>query len=443
MAASFGWQSERGVANIKVVRVDGTSENSLNSAYRVIDANANRAAEGLRTIEEMSRMILDDATLTASLKHLRHRLQAIIDQFDLQKLLAARNTAGDVGTRLQDPRELARSDFDAIVHAAAGRTQQALRCLEEFAKLIQPPSASLLEQLRYEAYDVLAKAQLQVMEYEQRRAADALNQSNGASSSDASAAAARVTSGKGGAVGQATTWQVSSNERRLSRQHLVDARLCLLIDGSRELTAFQQHCREVAEAGCDIIQIRDKQMETRRLIAYVQAAIEAVRHLPTAIIVNDRLDVAMITKADGVHLGQDDMGIAEARRIVGDSMWIGGSTHDIEQARDAMAMGADYIGCGPTFPSQTKAFQDFPGLAFLKQWSLERQVFDQAFPAFAIGGIQLENLDEVLATGIRRIAVSHVVAAAPRPAEVVRHLKKRLLEVILVKNRVAEAEFRQ
>ncbi|MCA9162756.1 MAG: thiamine phosphate synthase, partial [Planctomycetales bacterium] len=111
-------------------------------------------------------------------------------------------------------------------------------------------------------------------------------------------------------------------------------------------------------------------------------------------------DLAVLSRADGVHVGQDELSVKDARAIVGTRMLIGVSTHSIEQARAAVIAGASYIGCGPTFPSTTKAFGAFPGLDYLCQVAAEIRL-----PAFAIGGITDENLSAVLATGIRRVAL--------------------------------------
>jgi thiamine-phosphate pyrophosphorylase len=133
---------------------------------------------------------------------------------------------------------------------------------------------------------------------------------------------------------------------------------------------------------------------------------EAVQCVP--FIMNDRPDLAALAKADGVHVGQEELEIRDVRRIVGPRMLVGVSTHNIEQAREAVRGGADYIGCGPTFPSDTKHFDHFPGLDFLREVAAEQV----SIPAFAIGGITLENLAQVLSTGFRRIAVSRALSCA-------------------------------
>ena len=136
---------------------------------------------------------------------------------------------------------------------------------------------------------------------------------------------------------------------------------------------------------------------------------------PPLLIINDRPDIAALARADGVHVGKDDLQIRDARRIAGGQMLIGVSTHNIEQARQAVINGADYIGCGPTFPSGTKHFDHFPGLDFLRQVAAEISL-----PAFAIGGITLDNLPQVVHAGFQRVASGGAMNTAGDVAHEVR-----------------------
>jgi len=136
---------------------------------------------------------------------------------------------------------------------------------------------------------------------------------------------------------------------------------------------------------------------------------------------NDRPDLAVLARADGVHVGQEELSVKDARTMVGPEALIGVSTHSIEQARQAVLDGANYLGVGPVFPSGTKHFDRFPGVELLRAVTAEIRL-----PVFAIGGIGLNNLAEVLQTGIRRIAVSGAVLNAPDPAATARGLAQRL-----------------
>ncbi len=122
---------------------------------------------------------------------------------------------------------------------------------------------------------------------------------------------------------------------------------------------------------------------------------------------NDRPDLAALASADGVHLGQEELSVKDARSIVGPQALVGVSTHSLEQARSAVIDGADYIGVGPTFPSGTKPFDEFPGVDLLRAVAAEIRL-----PAFAIGGIDATNVGQVLEAGFTRIAVAGAITTA-------------------------------
>ena len=124
----------------------------------------------------------------------------------------------------------------------------------------------------------------------------------------------------------------------------------------------------------------------------------------TLLIINDRPDLAALAQADGVHVGQEELSVKDARSIVGPDVLIGVSAHSIEQARQAVLDGANYLGVGPTFPSGTKQFDHFPGVELLRAVAAEIRL-----PAFAIGGITRENLGQVKSAGFTRMAVSGAI----------------------------------
>src|SRR5262249_37597577 len=140
-----------------------------------------------------------------------------------------------------------------------------------------------------------------------------------------------------------------------------------------------------AAGGADVIQLREKTLADRELVERARNVRRWTRKAGVLFVVNDRPDVARLVEADGVHLGQDDMPVKDARRILGADALIGVSTHSIEQVRQAVLDGANYIGVGPTFPSATKVFEEFPGLDFVRAVLAETTL-----PAFAIGGINAQ-----------------------------------------------------
>jgi len=332
---------------------------------RVLDAAANRAMEGLRVVEDYVRFVLDDRHLTGQLKRLRHELAAALARVPLASRLAARETQADVGTPLSVSSERQRDDLGGLLIANVTRLQEALRSLEEFGKILDPELAGQVKQLRYQTY----------------------------------------------------TLQRAIEITRTSLQRLQHARLYVLIDGGASPEAFASRARALVEAGVHVIQLRDKQLDDRPLLARARLLREWTSGSSTLFVMNDRPDLAVLAGADGVHVGQDELTVQDARRIVGPEALVGVSVHSIQQARQAVLDGADYLGVGPTFPSGTKEFDRFPGVELLRAVAAEI-----CLPAFAIGGITRENLPEVLAAGFRRIAVSVAVTAAPDPAAAARAL---------------------
>ncbi|MFC0558114.1 thiamine phosphate synthase [Halalkalibacter alkalisediminis] len=159
--------------------------------------------------------------------------------------------------------------------------------------------------------------------------------------------------------------------------------------------------------GVDIIQLRDKTSSKREILQKAKALRELTHKYGVTFIVNDHIDVSLAVDADGIHIGQDDLPLAEARKIVGDKI-IGISTHKIEEAREAEAGGADYIGVGPIFHTNSKVdVVDPVTTTYINQVSNEITI-----PFVAIGGIKLHNVDQVLEAGATRICmISEIVGA--------------------------------
>ncbi|NIP86733.1 MAG: thiamine phosphate synthase [Planctomycetales bacterium] len=212
------------------------------------------------------------------------------------------------------------------------------------------------------------------------------------------------------------------DEDRFHRERLLAAaRLYVLVDGRGSAEAFRQLIRGLLHARVGAIQLRDKRLTDRQLLDRARLLRTLTAGTSTLAILNDRPDLALLADIDGVHVGQEELSVSDVRRIVGDQLLVGVSTHSLPQAAAAVCDQASYIGVGPTFPSQTKAFDHFPGLELLKQVS--RQV---DIPAFAIGGITLQRLEAVLAAGICRVAVGAGVTAAEDPAQAARQFVAQL-----------------
>jgi len=352
IAARLGWPAPEGLTPQERLRV-----------MRVIDASANRAREGLRVVEDFVRFALDDRFLTGLLKSLRHDLTGVLARFSSRERMAARDTLADVGTQLVAPGERDRGDTASVAAANFARLQESLRSLEEFTKIVDPTASAALEQIRYQTY----------------------------------------------------TLQRAAETTRSSLVRLHHARLYVLINGRPTLEEFRRLAQSLVAAGVHVLQLRDKRLDDRNLLNRARVLREVATEGNAIFIMNDRPDLAALSRADGVHVGQEELCVKDARSIVGTEALVGVSTHSVHQARQAVLDGADYIGVGPVFPSETKQFEQFPGVELVREVAAEIRL-----PAFAIGGIGLDTLPRVLDAGLRRVAVGAAISNSSDPAAAVR-----------------------
>jgi thiamine-phosphate pyrophosphorylase len=338
---------------------------------RILDASANRAREGLRVIEDYVRFALDDPGLTRRLKQVRHRLAEAERGLNETLLIGSRDTREDVGTHIMTHTERVRETPRAVLAANFKRVAEAIRSLEEYCKLIDVWLAGRYEVLRYDVY-TLEKLTM-------------------------TAVAAQRT------LGQAT--------------------LMVLVGGLPTLGDLTWVVGEALAGGADVIQYREKGLPDRELLHRAREVRILSAQARVPMIMNDRVDLARLASCDGVHVGQHDVALRDARRILGAAPHIGVSTHDPKQLDAAILSGASYLGVGPVFPSATKDFSEpeLAGLGFV-----QHAVESTSLPWFAIGGINEANLDRVLEAGASRIAVSAAVVRADSPRRATRRLKARL-----------------
>lgn len=346
------------------------SDRPATAVLRIIDANANRAREALRVVEDYARFGLNDDQVCSKLKLLRHDLTEALAG-TLADAILCRDTTGDVGTTIKAPAELTREDLSHVVIAAGKRFGEAIRCLEEFAKTTDPAAAARLEQIRYRFY-VLEQT-------------------------------------------------VSFTLRPTSR--FADVRLYVLITESHCAgRPWQQVAEQAIEGGADCLQLREKDIESGELLRRAREFVAVCRKHGILSIINDRADIALASDADGVHVGQTDLPARDARRIVGRQKIVGVSTHCIEHARQAVLDGADYIGVGPIFPSSTKQRDLVAGLEYARQ-----VVTEIAISAVGISGINPGNVAQVLAAGLKAAAVTAAVTEQPDVCAAAKRLKSALM----------------
>ena len=271
-----------------------------------------------------------------------------------------RDTPGDVGIANKTPAELKREDLAHVVTAAGKRLGEALRSIEEYLKTVTPGDAARIEAMRYVFYDI------------EQRVARTLRPADRFSH---------------------VRLYVLITEKLCRRPWLETAELAL-------------------QGGADCLQLREKEMEGGELLCRARQLVALCRKYDAICILNDRPDIAILADADGVHVGQEDLPAIEVRKLVGREKIVGVSTHCLDQARQAVLDGADYIGVGPFFRSSTKPRDILPGPEYARQVAATIPI-----PAVAIAGITAENVDEVLACGIGAVAVSSAIIASSGCAE--------------------------
>jgi thiamine-phosphate pyrophosphorylase len=350
------------------------------SALRIVDASLNRAAEALRVAEDVCRFHWNLAGLSSALKDLRHRLFAAVSGAGIERreVLRARDIEGDVGRDAASP---AAGDLcpGTLALRNVERAKEALRALSEGLRLVAPAAPPSIDALRYDLY-ALEKAMADLP-------------------------------GGAGAGGRA----------RLAR-----AAVYLVATSSVALRPLDEAVGRALEAGCDIVQLREKDISDRDALPLARRLRELTARAGALFIVNDRPDLALLARADGVHLGQEDLAVGEARELLGDGLILGVSTHSPDQALAAERQGADYIGIGPAFGTSTK---EHPGPP-LGPDGVGRALELVSLPAFAIGGITPERLPALVARGCRRVAISSAVLTAQDPGAAVRALRAGLTDLV-------------
>ena len=345
---------------------------------RILDANLNRATEATRVLEEIARFLLDDKDLSEKLKNIRHKLNTIQEE-NYGKYLEARDTENDVGVAIKNSEE--RINIENIFKANIKRLQQALRTLAEYSVGNKIKNAANFEKLRYTSYT------LEKIMWDKLK--EKYNQIK---------------------LGNKLLYLVTNSDKFESEDSFLDAIASAL------------------EGGVNILQLREKTMPANKILELGKKIKQLCLQYDTTFIVNDRVDIAALLEADGVHLGQDDLDVKSAREILGANAIIGISTHAPKQAIKAVSDGADYIGVGPVFATPTKQDRIPVGLEYAK-WVSE----NIDLPAFAIGGIDLNNCEQIFNTGLKRIAVVRAIINADLPKKAAESFWEKLKEQSLIK----------
>ncbi|MGD1039812.1 MAG: thiamine phosphate synthase [Dehalococcoidales bacterium] len=350
------------------------SESGFPQTFRIIDASLNRAAEGLRFLEDTARFLLNDAPLTEQLKAIRHEIITGDWPFH-QQLIQSRDSQGDVGVNIEVESGNNKKSLVSAVVANSRRVQEALRTLEEVAKIeggILPVSSEKLQASRFAMYTIEKNLLSRLLRQDKKEKIKGL-------------------------------YAIIDTQSLKGRSHIEIA-------------------GEIIRGGAKIIQLRDKTTKKKDLLPIAQTLSDLCKGNGVLFIMNDNLDVALAVGADGLHIGQEDLSVDAARKLAPLDMIIGCSVFNVEQARQAVAAGADYVAVGAIFPTPSKDTAVL-GLEPLRQ--VKQAV---AVPVVAIGGINLNNLTEVKKAGADSIAVIGAVLGADSPEKAARELINKFEE---------------
>lgn len=338
---------------------------ALSGIDRALDANLNRVSEGLRVLEDLVRYVLDDADLQQRLKSARHALAAAQASLG-PRLIESRAALSDVGYESVGALENARESLQDSARANCKRVQEGLRVLEELSK----PAASAAEfkRLRYAAYDLERDLLLRL---------------------------------KRPALGRGLYLVLTSPA--LGHERLAEL---------------------AVEAGLPAVQLRDKNLDGGELLSLAKR-LRAITHgTSTLFIVNDRPDIAVLSDADGLHLGQTDLAPREARKLVGAQLLVGLSTHNLAQVKASVGEPIDYIGFGPLYATNSKACPDpVIGPELLKQAAASA-----AHPIVAIGGLDQQRINSLDLSACHCAAVIRAVTEADDPLSAMQALNQTIQE---------------
>jgi len=336
---------------------------------RVIDANLNRAGEGLHLLEDIARLMLNDAELTQQLKTIRHEILRGDWSFN-QQLIQARNSESDVGIDIEASGGEKERELPITVVANARRVQESLRILEELSKI--PTTTPKLDpgkfkQARFALYTIEQKLLAKLSRRDKKRRLTGL-------------------------------YAIIDSQALSGRNHVEVA-------------------KQLIRGGAKTIQLRDKLRSKGELLPIAQQLKNLCSKHGVLFIMNDYLDLVLATDADGLHLGQKDLPVKVARKLLPIDRILGCSVTTVDQATAAESDGADYIAVGSIYPTASKETAKVVGVERLRQirWAV-------SLPLVAIGGINKDNAAEVSAAGADSVAVLSAILGAEDVEEAARQI---------------------
>ncbi|MEW6203028.1 MAG: thiamine phosphate synthase [bacterium] len=340
--------------------------------FRILDANLNRAAEGLRVIEDFLRFYKDAPAQAKKIRTLRHRIRDGIKKIPggYGYLINARDAASDP-CRTTSPQ--VKHDAQSMLVSNFRRSQEAIRVIEESLTSLSTEYSAYFAALRFELYQLEKDI-------------------------------------------------ITSTAGNLNKKSIPQAPFIYVIGSVGDFTS--NRCKalmSLVEGGARVIQLREKNAADVELLSVAKRMASVAWKSGAVFILNDRVDLALMSGADGVHLGESDLPLSEVKKIAGGSLLIGVSTHSYQGALRAADEGPDYISAGPVFRSPTK-----PELTPIGLKALRRICAKVKIPVVAIGGINETNIVQVFEAGASGAAM---ISAIKNTADAERYLKKILRKV--------------
>ena len=311
---------------------------------QIIDANLDRAREGLRVLEDWSRFGLGNEGFVKKIKNFRH----LLGKNHLEIYKKSRNFTEDRCKGLTHKEQINRKTPDKLISSNSARVQESLRVVEEFARGHNYQLSKVASEIRYEIYTL----EIELLEFNTRRNANELIKKNN---------------------------------------------LYAITDPKENLLEI---IKNLLQGGVKIIQYRVKEGKDKD---HLKEAIEIkclCKEYNSLFIINDRIDIAIASNADGIHLGQDDLNIQTARNLLGKSKIIGISANNANDIKEAVKNGCDYLGIGPVYKTQTKKNKEPLGIDKIKSLTKDIKI-----PWFAIGGINKINITYLKNNGINKVAI--------------------------------------
>ncbi len=324
--------------------------------YQIIDANLDRAREGLRVLEDWARFGLGKEKYVKRIKNFRQ----ILGKNHLEVYKQSRNHIEDKCKGLTHQEQINRKTFNQIISSNSGRVQEALRVIEEFSRLHNRELSKIASEIRYEVYDIEIEL-------------------------------------------------LSFCKRKNYEEILKENDLYVITDQKDNLLEIVE---EILIAGVRIIQHRFKTGTDKENLQEAIKIKSLCKRYNSLFIINDRIDIALASNADGIHLGQDDLDLKTARRLLGYSKIIGTSANNEIDISNSLKEGCDYIGIGPVFETPTKKGKKPLGLEKIKLLTKGLNI-----PWFAIGGIKTNNISYLKRNGLKKVALVSQLMNSESPKE--------------------------